>query len=315
MNLIVDTQLVHWPFRLRGSRMQRGYKNSIAAVITLFIFGALFVGWGTYYAMIGLGYVTVEPSSVHVAYWVLAVIGAVFAFAGLVCCGMALRQLLMLRKHRILAETYYGKAMKDYPWNSREYVPSRWAPVRNSLVGLIFFAAFTAILAYLVINKPVPWWLGLIAALLGLITLGMGYDAGVKLSRAIKFGSSRIIFDSFPYRLNHPVIIKWEPPKGLTEANAGSFTLRCVEEHYETTGSGEDSSRLLVHTELWRGSWLLNNRQAFYAGEKVNIRYTPPDGLSGTQLSAERPIFWEFEVKLQMPGPNFYETYLVPIYN
>ncbi|MDD5275392.1 MAG: hypothetical protein PHR16_04855 [Methylovulum sp.] len=315
MNLIVDTQLVHWPFRLGGSRVQRGYKNSIAAATSLFIFGVPFTGLGTYYAMIGAGYVTVDPSSVHVAYWVLTLVGAIFAFAGLACWGMALRQLLLVRKHRILAATDYGKAMKDYPWNNQEYVPSRWAPVRNGLVGFIFFAAFTAIMAYLVINKPVPWWLGLVAALLGLITFGMGYDAGVKLSRAIKFGPSRIIFDRFPYRLNHPVIIKWEPPKGLTEAHAGSFTLRCVEEHHETTGAGEDSSTSLVHTELWRSSWLLNNRQAFYPGEKVNIRYEPPDGLSGTQLSAERPIFWEFEVKLQMPGPDFYGTYLVPIYN
>jgi hypothetical protein len=31
-------------------------------------------------------------------------------------------------------------------------------------------------------------------------------------------------------------------------------------------------------------------------------------------LSAEKPVFWEFEVKLDLPGLDFQETYLVPIY-
>jgi hypothetical protein len=33
-----------------------------------------------------------------------------------------------------------------------------------------------------------------------------------------------------------------------------------------------------------------------------------------TRLSADRPLFWELEVKLGLPGVAFNETYLVPIY-
>jgi hypothetical protein len=33
-----------------------------------------------------------------------------------------------------------------------------------------------------------------------------------------------------------------------------------------------------------------------------------------TRLSADKPLFWELEVKLKLPGLDFSETYLVPIY-
>jgi hypothetical protein len=46
----------------------------------------------------------------------------------------------------------------------------------------------------------------------------------------------------------------------------------------------------------------------------LELRFEPPaDGMS-TQLSADKPVFWEFEVELDLPGLDFKETYLVPVY-
>jgi hypothetical protein len=33
-----------------------------------------------------------------------------------------------------------------------------------------------------------------------------------------------------------------------------------------------------------------------------------------TNLSAERPVFWELQIVLSMPGLDFTERYLVPVY-
>jgi hypothetical protein len=39
-----------------------------------------------------------------------------------------------------------------------------------------------------------------------------------------------------------------------------------------------------------------------------------PDDARATDLRANRPIFWELEAQLDLPGLDFKETYLVPIY-
>jgi hypothetical protein len=43
-------------------------------------------------------------------------------------------------------------------------------------------------------------------------------------------------------------------------------------------------------------------------------RYELPPDARTTHLDAGKPLFWELEVKLELPGLNFNETYLVPVY-
>jgi hypothetical protein len=69
-----------------------------------------------------------------------------------------------------------------------------------------------------------------------------------------------------------------------------------------------------VHEEQWRGAWLLDHAHEFDAGSEVNLRYSPPVALPGTDLAADRPVFWEFEVRLDLPGFDFEEIYLVRVY-
>jgi hypothetical protein len=47
----------------------------------------------------------------------------------------------------------------------------------------------------------------------------------------------------------------------------------------------------------------------------VDLQFDVPAGLPGTALAAARPVFWELDVHLDMPGLDFTETYLVPLYD
>lgn len=315
MDLLHDDKVYTWPRRLSGASVQRGYRMAGFAAWGGFLFGVPFVGMGVFVIMIGIGTTQVDPSTVHAPYWVLTAFGTIFAFAGLLVWSMALRQLIGERRRAAMIAAHQSAAVTDYPWDTRGYTPDHWAPVRNGITGMILLTGFSAIFGYIALEvKGVPWWVQLIWGLMALLTLWVYFDTGVKLLRAVKFGASRIVFDNFPYQINKPVIIKWVPPTTLSQANTGSFTLRCVEEFYETTGSGDNRSTSLVHNELWHDTWLLDQMQSFHPGEEVAIRYEPPSELPSTALSAERPIFWEFEIKLKMPGPDFEATYLVPVY-
>jgi hypothetical protein len=159
-----------------------------------------------------------------------------------------------------------------------------------------------------------PWLFKGVIALFDLIAVAFWYAAVMAVGRALKFGGSRIAFSSFPYRLGKPIVIHWHPAAGINQANKGSFTLRCVEEWYEVRGTGKNRSRQIVHEEIWSGTWQLEQPRAFQQGAKVDFSFDVPGDLHSTMLSADRPIFWEFEAKLDLPGFDFEETYLVPVY-
>jgi hypothetical protein len=137
---------------------------------------------------------------------------------------------------------------------------------------------------------------------------------GFKLAVALKFGDSRLEFLEFPYPLNGPFVIRWWPAAGIDRVNQGSFTLRCVEEWHESRGQGDDETALLIHEEIWNGTWFLDQATTFPRLESLELHCNLPDDALATHLSADKPVFWELEVKLDLPGLDFHETYLVPVY-
>ena len=82
----------------------------------------------------------------------------------------------------------------------------------------------------------------------------------------------------------------------------------------ESHGSGKSRSVTLVHEEVWSAKWLLEQPRNFQLKDKVEPRYEPPASAQPTNLSAGKPVFWELQVQLDLPGLDFNETYLVPVY-
>jgi hypothetical protein len=153
-----------------------------------------------------------------------------------------------------------------------------------------------------------------IVSLFDLILIAVWVQVVMALGRALKFGGSRVEFVRFPYRVAEPVIIRWQAAAGISGPRKGNFTLRCVEEWYESSGSGSDHSRYLVHEEVWSGTWQVERELDMVAGKMLELKFTPPASAPGSALSAAKPVFWELEVKLDLPGFDFVETYLVPVY-
>jgi len=69
-----------------------------------------------------------------------------------------------------------------------------------------------------------------------------------------------------------------------------------------------------VHDELSAEVQSFDAPQTFAPQRAVELRFTPAADALPTKLAAERPVFWEFEVKLSRAGLDFEERYLVPIY-
>lgn len=312
MRLEISTQRQ----RLAGRTERRGSQTGFPTW-GAFAFGGIFAAVGTAIMLVGLRVIPVDPKGVHAPWWVLTVMGSVFALAGLAVWGMAVRQWRSEQRRREAEQRNPGEpALADYGWDITGFTPSRWSRAAKALAGAGGLTLFLSIFNYWAFFAKGPWMVKAIVVLFDLILLAVWWEAVVRLGRALKFGGSRIEFARFPYRPGEPVVLRWHPADGIVQARKGSFTLRGVEEWFEHRGSGKNRSAHLVQEEFWRATWQLDEPRLFTRGEIVELRFELPDGAPSTRLSTDKdkPVFWEFEVNLDLPGLDFEETYLVPVY-
>ena len=301
--------------RLSGMIEQRGSQTGISTAGML-LFGLVFTGIGAFVALIGLKVVPVNPSSVHAPYPVLIVFGLVFGFAGLMIWSMALKQLRANRhRARALEQHVSEPALEDYDWDPRGFRSHCWAKTIKSFVGAGFFTLFLSMFNWLAWGAHGPWIVKVVVSLFDLVLIFFFWQALMTFSRALRFGDSRIEFVYFPYRVNETIVVRWLTPAGMTCADKGTFTLRCVREFYETTGSGSNRTRNIVHEEQWSGTWRMDQPENFPPGKNIELEFQPAADLPATCLSGPETFYWEFEVNLSMPGPDFKEAYLVPVYS
>lgn len=301
--------------RLHGVTEQRGSKTGFPLWGAL-LFGLLFVAMGTFIVLIGRKIVHTDPSSVHAPFWVLTVAGVCFAAGGLMVWGMAARQQRAERHRREALRRYSATdAHTDHAWNPRGETSRQWPRAGRALMMAAFMTVFLSMFNWWAWGeKSSPVMVKIIVSVFDLILVAVWWQAVVLVSRAVKFAASRVEFDHFPYALDRPVVFRWIPPRGVGPAVKGEFTLRCVEEFYEERGSGKDRSKSLVHEVVCEETQSFDHTETFAAGRPVEFRFSPPEGAPSTALSADRPVFWEFVVRLTMPGPDFEEQYLIPIY-
>jgi hypothetical protein len=300
--------------RLSGTIERRGAQTGLST-LGMFAFGLPFAGIGAFTALVGLKVVPTNPASVHAPFWVLTAFGVVFALGGVMLWSMAWRQYQSDRLRASALERHVNEpALEDYNWDPRGFGSHCWAKTAKGIGLTGFMAIFLSIFNWWAWFAPGPLMVKIIVSLFDLILVFMCCGVMLAIARAFKFGNSRIEFVRFPYRANEQIIIRWLIPGGINRANKGNFTLRCVKEWTESSGSGNNRSTYIVHEEQWSGTWSLDQPEEFLPGKNVELEFTPAPESLRTCLSTAPVVFWEFEVNLDLPGPDFKETYLVPVY-
>ncbi len=300
--------------RLTGVIEKRGSQTGLPTW-GMFLFGVPFTGIGVFVALIGLKVVPVKASSVHAPYFVLVAFGLVFGFGGLMIWSMAWGQWRANRHRAVALERHVSEpALEDYDWDPRGFRSHCWTKVIKGVAGTGFLALFLSMFNWWAWGAHGPWLVKIVVSLFDLLLVYTLWQTLMAISRAVRFGNSRIEFVQFPYRANEPMTVRWWTPPGITRANQGTFTLRCVREFYETSSVGRDRTRYLVHEERWHGVWTLERPENFSPGKNIELEFQPPAGLPATCLSGPETVYWELEIDLSLPGPDFKEAYLVPVY-
>jgi hypothetical protein len=299
--------------RLTGNLQKRSSKLWMS-VGGGFALGGAFVAMGAVMILVGTKVLNVYASLDGAGYLYVTLLGVTFALGGLVCWGTAWRQFAANRARLEAARRHPNEpALADYPWHPDGFEVSEWSVLAKQLAGAVFVTIFLSGFTCFAFSAKDRTFEAVAILFDCALLAGWGLTAR-QMGRTLKFGHTRIEFPSFPCRLSNPIIVRWQPSAGINRVNKGTFTLRCVEEFEEIHGSGENRSVTLVHEEIWGAKWILEQPRNFPLKDKVELRYELPADAKPTELSAGKPIFWELEVKLDLPGLNFKETYLVPVY-
>lgn len=300
-----------------SNRTERVVQTTGLGISGGFLFGFVFVAFGTVITLIGWKIIPVAPSGVHAPYWILSLFGGIFGASGMIVWAMALQEWLQVKRRQALAARHpRSEVFADYPWNPKGITKSPWSLVGKSLCAILLGAEFLT---------PFNWWAWgatdsslMIKIIVSLFDLGLAFGV-IELVRqilvALKYGNSRVEYETFPCHTGGRVGLRWFAPSGIENTTSVTFVLRCVEEWLESTGTGEDRSSCLIHEQLWAASRGTESRVDIRPNRPLSLAFDVPGAASGSNLSGKlRIIFWELDVCAEAPGVDFQECYLVPVY-
>jgi hypothetical protein len=141
-----------------------------------------------------------------------------------------------------------------------------------------------------------------------LIMLLVIWNALKHLIHALKYGGSYLRFESFPFHLGDELRARFGPNR----FDQVRFTLRCVEEFWETSGSGRNRTRKLVCNQVYSDELVIDTSATT---AELDVRFRLPDDAElATHLAGAPVRYWQLRAQADAPGLDLDVALLVPVY-
>lgn len=242
--------------------------------------------------------------------WVLGVLGAVFAAAGLGCVLAGIRSVLRERKLKGDFETYAEEPWTLDRWDPR-FAPSLGGSALGRLASSIFAIAFLLPFNYFVLLEPQrssPFFAKALVVFFDLFALGLFGYALYLVLRRLKYRDGRLSYPSVPLFIGQPLLLTLQLPRALE----GRFEqLRCVLRQAEQLWEQRGEQSSLSTYELWRDERCFTPEEV---QRELTLEFELPPESPTTELHGDRVHFYELEVSAETPGIDYQQLFLLPIY-
>jgi hypothetical protein len=241
--------------------------------------------------------------------WVLGCVGLAFGLAGLMLIVNGARGILNQTRIKALRETRSSDRPwdRDFPWDPqgiRDRPLGRWV---HALFGSLLLATFLAPFNYWAfLSGHGPLMVQVIAGLFDLLLVWAAWRVLYHLGQLLKYGRSELRFARFPFFCGEKLEVVFLPNR----FDKLRFTLRHVEERFETSSCGEKRTTRQVFFEHYKEQRTLETREP-----EVEVAFDLPDQPAWQSEISGRPVrYWELLVEADAPGPDFRTTFLLPVY-
>ncbi len=253
----------------------------------------------------------------HAPDWLIGLIGGFFFSAGAFLVIHGLRGAARKAACQREAAEHPGQTwLSDYHWHREGITFSAFNAMLSRFIAALIWNAFL-----------IPFfWVGLhergmgrvflvfagLFALIGLIFWARWLQM---LGDLLRFGNSFLNYDDFPFFLGQSLRARLRAPRHVSALDELTLTLRCVQEKYVTTGSGNNRSTRVVCFELYKDSVTFSRDQLTgLAGGDTPVDFKLPQTQQSTSLACAPPIYWEIQANGTARGADYEAYFLVPVY-
>jgi hypothetical protein len=277
------------------------------------LFGTPFLAVGTF-----IGWIATNgnPVGKHAPNWVIGAFGAIFFLGGLFLFAHGLLGVARKSAWRREAAKYPGEPWRyDFHWHREGISFSAFDDMLKRLLSALLWNAFLVPFAWIGANQKGAWPFLAAAVIFGLLGLIFWYRWAAMLFDLLRYGNSFLAYDSFPYSLGGVLRARLRSPHHVSAIDELTLTLRCVQEKYVTTGSGQNQTTNVVCYELYAESSTLERDQLTgLAGNDISMEFRLPSDQPASTLAATPPAYWEIEAKGKARGADYQAFFLVPVY-
>ncbi|GIX47713.1 MAG: hypothetical protein KatS3mg131_1924 [Candidatus Tectimicrobiota bacterium] len=242
--------------------------------------------------------------------------GGCFAMAGLALLSACHKDYKRHKFKEKQLRRYPGEPWRgDYPWNEAG-VESGQLHLLGWLLGLAFFVFFLLPFNWVIFKDPPPskylfiaW--SLFTGLFDLLIPAYLYVMVLHILKYRKYGRSRLAFRKFPFFLGDEVHVAFSKTRG-GRLERVEFTLRCLEQYYVRRAADHESATKVVY-QRYKDTQVVTPEDRL--ASEVEVRFPLPDDPDlSTRLTEYPNICWELEVRARVPGVDFHDSYLLPVY-
>ena len=247
---------------------------------------------------------------------IIAFAGLLFAFAGASASVAGVQGVVRMARVRRLRAAHPDEPWRwDHPWNERSTRDDTGARARHFFVVAMFLFTFLTPAHWIGFFGPrMALPVALVALFFDLVAVGLLVAAGYFVLRRLKYGAGVAVFASFPFRRGSTLELHVQAPRALPQHAVPTATLRCVQERYVTTGTGEDRSTNVHCFEIYRDTAPPEFTTAGSGSRALRVRFAIPPDAPTTDLASRPCRYWEVDIDAVTDGVDYGARFLVPVY-
>jgi len=273
------------------------------------LFGLPFMAAGSFLGLFGILKATKPGPD-----WLIGIIAGMFFFGGLFFFVHGLLGLTRKAAYRREAAQRPGEPwLYDYHWRPEGMAFSAFDDMLKRLLAAMMWTTFLLPFGWFGLHGAWPFLVAV--GIFGLLGLLFWFRWAQMLLNLLRYGNSFLAYQEFPFALGDTLRARLRPPHHVSAIDQLTLTLRCVQETYVTTGSGDSRSTNVVCYELYKNvATYGRDRLAGLAGNEIPIEFRLPADQPSTKLAATPPIYWEIEARGKARGVDYEAVFLVPVY-
>lgn len=278
-----------------------------------FFFGLPFLAAGIWIGVAAFDLVRVKK---NVPDWAIGAFGFFFFAAGAFLVIHGLRGVIRKAAYDREARQFTHQLwLSDHHWNREGIVFSARNSMLKRLLAALVWTGFLVPFFWIGVTQSGAWLFAIVAGFLALLGLVFWYRWAQMLVELLRYGNSFLAYNNFPYFLGSSLSARFRAPNHLADFDEITLTLRCVQEKYITSGSGDNRKTEVVCLELYSDSKTFSRGElAAFSGHDVPVEFSLPESQPTTALTSMPPVYWEIEANGKSDHVLYEAFFLVPVY-